>query len=143
MLKDLAPFLLQGALMTVDEFYCHRRRVLRPWERLGHPVDTLVFGLCLLFLYFSDVDKSNLRIYVGLSVFSCLLITKDEWQHGELCTGFENWLHAVLFLLHPVVLGWAGFLWWTGAREFLFLVLVMVFGFFVYQILYWNVWRRD
>jgi len=130
--------------MTVDEFYCHRKRELRRWERIGHPADTLVFGACFAFLYFAKPSESTLGGYAALSIFSCLMISKDEWQHRELCTGFENWLHSLLFILHPVVLIWAGYLWWHDLGVPLIPVaLALTSGFFVYQILYWNVWRRD
>lgn len=141
---ELTPFVVQGLVMTVDEFYCHRRRVLRRWERVGHPIDTLVFALCLAFLVFVAPSSAALWGYAGLSVFSCLMISKDEWQHQELCSGFENWLHALLFILHPVVLIWAGYLWFFGGADWVLRAsLGLTLGFFVYQTLYWNVWRRD
>lgn len=143
---EFLPFALQGLLMGVDEFYCHRHRKLRRWERLGHPLDTLSFLLCLLFLLFIVPSQMALYVYGALSVFSCLLITKDEWQHQELCSGFENWLHAVLFILHPVILIWAGYLWWSGSSHFFFTVGAaagLSAGFLFYQTLFWNVWRRQ
>jgi hypothetical protein len=145
-MKELAPFLLQGLVMTVDEFYCHHRRVLRRWERWGHPIDTLAFAACLAFLLFVPPGDSALWIYGCLSVGSSLLISKDEWQHLELCSGFENWLHAILFIVHPVVLIWAGYLWWSAHPSFalvLPMTLTMTLLFMFYQIIYWNVWRRD
>jgi len=144
--KELAPLLLQGLFMTVDEFYCHRRRPLRKWERIGHPVDTFFFSLCFVFLWFATPSENALWIYGGLAVVSCLLITKDEWQHLELCSGFENWLHAILFILHPVVLIWSGYLWWTGnpAAPFVLAVtLAVTILFFIYQTVYWNFLRHD
>lgn len=143
-MKELAPFLVQGLLMTVDEFYCHRRRLLRRWERIGHPLDTFVFISCFLFLWWAQPSPAHLAIYTFLSAASCLMISKDEWQHAELCSGFENWLHALLFMFHPVVLIWAGYLWWTrDASSVLLGILAMTSLFLLYQILYWNVWRRD
>lgn len=145
-MKEFAPFVFQGFLMGVDEFYCHRRRTLRRWERLGHPLDTISFVLCLLFLLLAAPSALNLAIYAGLCAFSCLFITKDEWQHRELCSGFENWLHAMLFMLHPVVLIWAGYLWWSdpASVEWVLLPALVLSGtFLIYQIVYWNVWRRD
>jgi Na+-transporting NADH:ubiquinone oxidoreductase subunit NqrB len=145
-MKELAPFLLQGLFMTVDEFYCHQRRILRRWERWGHPIDTFMFGLCLAFLLAVPPSEYAFWIYGVLSVVSCVVISKDEWQHVELCSGFENWLHAVLFIIHPVVLIWAGFLWWTShpsVGTVLTMTCTMTFLFMLYQIIYWNVWRHD
>lgn len=145
-MKEFAPFVLQGLVMGVDEFYCHQRRTLNKWERLGHPADTITFMACLAFLIFAEPGSVSLPIYVVLSVISCLFVTKDEWQHRELCNGFENWLHALLFMLHPVVLIWAGYLWWSNDPSSDWVLpsaLALSGGFFFYQLLYWNVWRRD
>lgn len=142
-MKELAPFLFQGLLMTVDEFYCHHRRELRRWERVGHPLDTLGFAVCLGFLWLVPSSQLNLYIYAGLSLFSCFLISKDEWEHRGLCSGFENWLHAMLFMVHPVVLIWAGVLWWKGETVAVAIGLATTVAFFLYQVTYWNWWRRD
>ncbi len=145
-MKELAPFMLQGLFMAVDEFYCHHKRPLKRWERLGHPLDTLSFGACFALLYFVPPSQTALIAFVSLSIFSCLLISKDEWQHQALCSGFENWLHSLLFILHPVVLIWTGYLWWSRDPAVSFVLpftLLMTFFFFLYQSLYWNVWRRD
>ena len=145
-MKEFAPFLLQGLLMGVDELYCHRRRVLNRWERWGHPVDTLVFSSCLAFLYFAEPGRWQLMLFALLGLVSSLMISKDEWQHRELCSGFENWLHSLLFMLHPVLLIWAGYLWWTRqpqAGAVIGASVLLSLAFFLYQLLYWNVWNRD
>lgn len=137
---EILPFALQGVVMGVDEFYCHQRRSLRRWERIGHPLDTCTFLIALGALFVSD----RVWVFTVLAVFSCLFITKDEWEHRELSAAFENWLHAVLFVLHPVVLGWAGYLRFSGSAAFLPAVgtaFALASGFLVYQIVYWNWWR--
>jgi hypothetical protein len=143
-MTELVPFVLQGMVMTVDEFYCHRRRELKKWERWGHPVDTLVFAACFAYLLSVPPSEQSLTAYAALGAFSCLMISKDEWQHRELCSGFENWLHSLLFILHPVVLIWAGSLWWRQSGIWaLPMALAATLIFFIYQTVYWNVWRRD
>ena len=143
----LVPFALQGVLLMIDEFGCHHRRHLGRWERLGHPIDTLAFAAALAFLMFTAPSDRALYVYGALSVLSCLIVTKDEWEHGLHCAGFENWLHACLFMLHPTLLIWAGYLWWAHDPRFDLVVggataLASVFA--VYQIVYWNFWRsRD
>ncbi|MGZ3723914.1 MAG: hypothetical protein ACXVA9_13315, partial [Bdellovibrionales bacterium] len=72
------PFLLQGFLMTVDEVFCHRRRELRRWERLGHPLDTLFYLSCLLWILIIPPSEAALIFYSILAVGSSLFITKDE-----------------------------------------------------------------
>jgi len=111
----LLPFALQGVAMGVDEFRFHRKRTVPRWEWLGHGVDTALFLVCLACPLLLAPVASNLRLCAALAVLSCLVITKDEFIHQRLCSGGEHWLHALLFLLHPVVLGATGWLWLAGA----------------------------
>ena len=107
----LLPFALQGLAMSVDEFGFHRKRPVPRWEWLGHMLDTLVFLGCLSCPLLLAPTPAHLKLYAALAAGSCLLITKDEVIHRRLCSGGEQWLHAVLFILHPVVLMAAACLW--------------------------------
>lgn len=147
-MTEALPFAFQGLVVAIDEFCCHRRRRLGRWERIGHPVDTQALILCMGWLLYAEAgSRPALAVYAGLAAVSCLIVTKDEWEHSARgCTGFENWLHALLYLLHPVVLIWAGYLWWSRAKAFHPTVAVFAAAcslFLVYQILYWNVLRHD
>ena len=98
-----------------------------------------------------------MSVYAGLSVFSCLFVTKDEPTHSKYCSSGEHWLHAVLFILHPLVLLSAGLLWlawlkqplsfihYTGfEREFLVANTLLILAFGLYQLIYWNfIWSSD
>jgi 2-polyprenyl-6-hydroxyphenyl methylase/3-demethylubiquinone-9 3-methyltransferase len=141
------PFTLQGLAMAVDEFGFHRRRAVPRWEWLGHMLDTLVFLGCLVCPLLLPPEPAHVRLYAALAAGSCLLITKDEWVHQRLCSGFEQWLHAVLFILHPVVLMATALLWLSGsgalgelglpppvlARSLLLLQGLLVAGFLALQ----------
>lgn len=150
------PFGLQMICMAFDEFHFHRRRDLPRWERIGHPLDTLTVLVCLLWLVLVPPSPATISIYVTLAVFSCLFVTKDEGVHLKLCGEAEQRLHALLFTLHPLVLLGAGMLWpgslgfgcgeWIRCsgeeRRFLIGVCVAVFGFGLFQFVYWNLpWR--
>jgi hypothetical protein len=133
------PFVLQGLLMVVDEFIYHRGRGLSRWEVIGHPLDTITVAVALGFLVVAPRTLPSLLAFTGLAAFSCLFVTKDEFVHQECCPPGEHWLHAVLFILHPVVFFAAGFLWWSGEPLFplrLQTGLVALFG--IYQLLYWR-----
>ncbi len=130
---------LQILLMIADEFIFHWRRNLPKWERLGHPVDTLSFLFPFLILGFAPQTQSWKIAYIALSVLSCLIITKDEWVHSEVSPASEQWLHANLFVLHPVVLISAFFLWQDQSLQLLFQAMSMgIFIFMLYQFLFWN-----
>jgi hypothetical protein len=144
MLKWLAlPLLLQALAMLVDELHFHRQRGLPRWERIGHPLDTLsVLGCYGVALCWAPGDES-LTAYALLATLSCLLVTKDEWLHAARCKPAEQWLHAVLFVLHPIVLGAGALLWVRHERVLLGSAASLTAGFGAYQLLYWNVpWTR-
>lgn len=138
------PFLLQGVAFLFDEFYFHYRRNLPLWERIGHPLDTLSVLVCYLWILMHEYNDFNLRVYIGLAVFSSVLVTKDEFVHSQQCEPSENWLHSVLFILHPVTFLSAGIMWIHGVdQSFLIGQSVLVGLFTVYQILYWSpLWKK-
>lgn len=142
------PFILQAIAILIDEFYFHHERGLPKWERIGHPIDTLSLWLCFALILWLPYNTQNLAIYIGCAIFSCFLVTKDEFIHKEHCPGAENWLHAVLFILHPIVLIIAGIIWpfltelpWI--HLFLQLQTGVIFLYFCYQLIYWNfIWKK-
>src|SRR4051812_36418196 len=107
------PFLLQGGLMLIDEGF-HMRRGLPAWERWGHPLDTFLAAACFALALLAPTPRFGIGFYSAAAAIACLSVTKDEWVHARHCSGTEAWLHACLFLLHPVVLALAGF-WAFGA----------------------------
>lgn len=141
----LAVFLLvfQASVMLVDELHFHRRRGLPRWERIGHPLDTGTVLACYATAIVLPWNAQSLAVYVGLAAFSCLFVTKDEFVHARACSPAEHWLHAVLFVLHPLVLAGAALLWREGARSILLVQAALTLAFALYQLIYWNVaWQR-
>ena len=102
------PFLAQAALMLADEAF-HIRRGLGAWERWGHPLDTFSVLACYLLAAVLPATSQSLALYAAAAGFSCACVTKDEWIHARDCSGPECWLHACLFILHPLLLAVAGF----------------------------------
>ena len=157
----LIPFFLQSIAILFDEMYFHWKRGLPKWERIGHPLDTLGQLICVGTLLFIPYHEYSIKIFIGLSVLSCLLITKDEFIHKEEAPWEENWLHAVLFILHPLALLTAltiylrihdpevlpqaivHFLNDTKTLQILlygYFYSIMLF--FIYQAVYWNfIWK--
>ncbi|MFZ0565861.1 MAG: hypothetical protein WAM28_06730 [Chlamydiales bacterium] len=139
------PFLTQAAVIFFDEFYFHIRRGLPRWERIGHPLDTLSLIICIVAVLVFPFSRITLILFLILAVISCLFVTKDEFVHKEHCPASEQWLHALLFLNHPVVLFSMGWMWFQGERyrPFLIMQLAVISLFCVYQIIYWNVvWKE-
>jgi hypothetical protein len=149
----LIPLIVQGAAMGFDELYFHRKRGLGLWERIGHPLDTLTVVACFGWVLLVTPTRTAVASYVALAAMSCLIITKDEWVHARRCSPGEHWVHALLFLVHPVTLASAGMLWpalharpallpWATADRSLFFVVggqfVLTAAFCIYQVAYWN-----
>jgi hypothetical protein len=156
----LIPFALQALCIGFDEIHFHHKRGLPRWERLGHPLDTLTLLICFATALYLPYSPENLKIYIAFSLFSCLMVTKDEWIHTKHACGSENWLHALLFLLHPITLTITGLIWPiaqgmpqefipTSFYEpdifsfFLYTQMVFVSIFLLYQVVYWNLlWEQ-
>jgi hypothetical protein len=140
----ITAVLLQGLAILFDEFYFHHRRGLPKWERIGHPLDSLTVLVCFAFLIFFEPSEFNLWMYAGLAVFSCVFVTKDEAVHLKHCTAAENWLHSILFILHPLVFIAAGMLWYSQSANSLLVIQTFVLvAFLIYQIGYWNFYAKQ
>jgi len=156
----LIPFALQMLVIALDEGVFHIRRGLPKWERIGHPLDTLTVLACMLYVLWVPFRTETVLGYIALAVFSTLFVTKDEFVHSTHCPASEQWLHAVLFTLHPITLTVAGFAWpvvqgvpmtswvtlWLDApdplRRFLVIQAISMTLFLIYQIVFWNwIWK--
>lgn len=157
----LIPFIVQMFAIGFDEYYFHIRRGLPLWERIGHPIDTLTVIACLLFVLNTPYSPFALKWYIALVVFSCLMVTKDEWVHKHHCPASEQWLHAMLFINHPILLTCVGLIWaaisghasptWIQEllshsqplKTMLWMQTFFTGLFFVYQVIYWNfIWKE-
>lgn len=130
--------LLQATLMAIDELLFHRRRGLPRWERIGHPIDTASVLACFAMTLFLQPTRGALIGYALLAALSCVLVTKDEFVHARRCEPAEHWLHAMLFVLHPLLLLAGAVLWLDGARWILLAQTLATLAFGVYQAVYWN-----
>lgn len=136
-------WVIQGLCMFVDEFYFHHKRGLGRWESIGHPVDTFFFLLpFIVCLNFAPAEVSE-NIFIASSIISTLIITKDEWIHTEQSSPSENWLHSLLFILHPLSLGVLYFYWQNDEKFLIIFQTGIISLFFIYQVVYWNILKKD
>lgn len=140
----LLIFIAQGLVLGADEIVFHRVRGLPAWERRGHPIDTFSVLMCLAIALTLPARQPWIGWYWGMAIASCLCVTKDEWVHSRFCTPGEQWLHTLLFLLHPALLGGVYLLWKSGEGSFLLKIEFLLCGLFMlYQIFYWNFLRSE
>jgi hypothetical protein len=137
------PFVFQGILMGIDE-RLHMKRGLGLWERLGHPLDTLTVFVPISYIAMNDYSQEGLILYISLALFSSLFITKDEFIHSLQCPPFENWLHSLLFVTHPLIFLSSGVLWkYHPSDIFLSFQPLFIGAFMLYQILKWSIpWKK-
>jgi hypothetical protein len=141
----LFPFILQSLVIGIDEYYFHLKRGLPRWERIGHPIDTLSVLICFGFVLLVPYSAAMLKVFIALAILSCLLVTKDEFVHKHHCPASEQWLHALLFLNHPIMLGCMGIIWarWNSLLPLLWVPSALTLLFFLYQVVYWNfIWEE-
>ena len=141
----LLPALLQMVAMFFDELVFHRKRGLPQWERLGHPLDTLTAIAAYAWLVVMPPSSPHgISVYIALCAFSCLFITKDEFVHARVCEPTETWLHAVLFVLHPIVFLAFGVIWYFGLAPWVVKVeLWLTLGLLFHQLVYWSPFARQ
>lgn len=153
------PFIIQGVAIAFDEVHFHLKRGLPRWERIGHPLDTLSVLISLLFVLLVPFSPFFAKVFVGLALFSCLMVTKDEFIHKHHCPPLEHWVHSLLFLNHPLMLASAGLMWaavgdgpsWLLTYishasffvPFLWVQAALAALFCLYQVIYWNfIWTE-
>ena len=129
---------LQALVMLVDEARFHRRRGLPRWERIGHPIDTASVLACCIVTVACEPTTTWLTAYTVLAIASCILVTKDEFVHSRECEPAEHWLHALLFVLHPLLLIGLCILWLDHESTALLAQTLATALFGLYQALYWN-----
>ncbi len=134
------PVTVQGVLMIIDEFYFHRKRGLPNWEVWGHPLDNISVIICLsICIVWPDISW---KYYLFPAIVSCLCVTKDEWVHAKHCTPVENWIHSLLFVVHPIVL-WSFYKLAAEHLTFLFYLLLVFLAFLIYQIVFWGLVKKS
>jgi hypothetical protein len=136
------PFFCVTVLMGIDEVF-HNKRGLGLWESFGHPLDSFTVFVPMSYIAMNDYTEKGKVIFTILAIFSCIFITKDEWVHTKECSAMENWLHSVLFILHPLVFLCSGMLWrFYPDDEFLPYQAIAVGVFMLYQIFRWSLkWK--
>jgi hypothetical protein len=141
----IIPFIIQSVVIGIDEYVFHLKRGLPKWERLGHPLDTLTVVICLMFALCMPYSAAALKWYIGLAILSCIMVTKDEFIHKHHCPASEQWLHAFLFLNHPILLTCIALIWRSPTPFLHYFLMTQTFFavlFFLYQAIYWNlIWK--
>lgn len=132
------PFCLVSLLMGYDEIL-HQRRGLGAWEKLGHPIDTLTVFVPLSYIALNEYTYHRLVVFIILAAFSCLIITKDEFIHSRECEAIENWIHSMLFILHPIIFATSALIWkYHPEDHFLTFQAIAVGVFMIYQVIRWS-----
>src|SRR5688500_10107994 len=90
--------------MGWNELYFHRKRVLEKWEKTRKALVTFSLTLCLAITLFVPYEEEWKWLFFAAAGFSILVTIKDEFRKQKTDRGREEGTHAVLFMLHPLVL---------------------------------------
>ena len=153
-------FAIYFGLYAADELVFHRKRGLHPTARWGHPTDLLLLAACAaytLIVPYGDLTKIPFGI---LALFALISPLKDERLHAGKTDGSEQLVHAIRYMLQPLVIIMLGGLWpfLLGVNFMVGMMLPFdpeslrpVFGGFafacvalaIFQFTYWMVLRKD
>lgn len=136
--------ILHGILFRVDEYMFHRKRGLQKRELTNSLIDGLIFLITLAVAMFSKHSYWSDKIYIALSIVSCLSIVKNEFFYENLKKG-ERFVHALLYVFHTTIL-YAFYISWRinyfDSHYYIWLtqLLYMILGFqtLAYSLIYWN-----
>lgn len=136
--------ILHGILFRIDEFKFHRKRGVQKVELINALFDGFLFLSSLAIALFADFSYWWEKLYIALSIVSCLSIAKNEFFYKGLEFG-ERFTHSLLYVLHPVILfayydGWKVNYFNKHYYVWLVQLLYVFLGFqaIAYQIIYWN-----
>ena len=98
------------SLHALDERLCHGGRGLSRVERAGRVADLLLWLALHGLVIFAVFTPARGALYAGLATGALLFMTRDEWR-GRTCPPREAGLHALQYLLSPVLLLTLGAMW--------------------------------
>lgn len=140
----LSMMVIQVILFNVDEYYFHRKRGLVKQEVISAIVDGALYLIPLLIAIFLPFNSLWQKLYIGFAMISCLSIAKNECFYPSL-TAPERVVHALLYILHPVMLytfyiSWEQNYFTTMINFWMIQIIYMALGAktLTYQIIYWN-----
>lgn len=141
--------ILHVALLNVDEYYFHRKRQLCRLEVYSLLIDGALYLIPLGIAIFAPISDSWKLLYIAFATLSCLSVAKNEWFYHHI-EKKERTLHALLYLLHPILL-YSFYLSWVenyfvhNLNFWIIQICYLGFGFktLSYQIIYWNYVRTD
>ncbi|MCO4794186.1 MAG: hypothetical protein KC493_10755 [Bacteriovoracaceae bacterium] len=141
--------IIHGLLFRIDEFKFHKKRGLKKVELINALFDGALFIGALIIPLFTTYSYWWEKLYIAMCICSCLSIIKNEFFYKGLEIG-ERVTHALLYVLHPVILfayydGWKvnyfdnHYYVWMIQLLYVFLGVQAI----TYQIIYWNYIHDD
>lgn len=94
---------LHGTLFMIDEHFFHKKRGLVKGELLSSIIDGILFLTPITLTVFTRHSFELEKIYIVLSVLSCISISKNEFFYRGI-EQKERLIHSALYVLHPILL---------------------------------------
>lgn len=143
--------LLHGILFTFDEYIVHKKRSLSQKEVNSGLIDGVLFLSTVALTLFTKFSSLLEIIYISLGFLSCVAIIKHEMFLPPDITKRERVIHAVLYILHPLILyafyvSWKSDFFNTNLTYWMMQLGYFALGFkaITYHVIYWNyVYERN
>ncbi len=132
-----------------DEYVLNKRRDLSQGEINSALIDGIIYLSTVAFTIFTTYSDVLGSLYVFLASCSCISIIKNEYFYPNNLPKIERIIHAILYILHPLIL-YAFYLSWkenffqTNMTYWMLQLGYMALGFkaMSYHVIYWNFIHR-
>ena len=143
--------LFHAVLYFLDEHIFHRERGLSTNEIKSGVFDGILFVITVGLTIFTTYSESLSYLYITLATLSCLSIIKHEYFYPEVLSKKERLTHALLYIVHPLIL-YAFYLSWQSNlfdQNLLYWMLQLAYFALAFKsasfyIIYWNyIYEKD
>lgn len=136
---------LHALVFFYDEYILHKKRVLSQKEVNSGLIDGLLFLSTVAMTLFTTYTKQLGYLYIALGFLSCLAILKHELFLPSDISPKERLVHAILYVLHPLILyafytSWKMNFFATNLTYWMLQLGYFALGFkaISYHVIYWN-----
>ncbi len=140
---------LHACLFGYDEYFLKRKRELSQAEINSGILDGILFLFVVSLTIFTTFSESLGYIYIGFSGLSCISIVKNEFFYPKDIERVERIVHALLYVLHPLILycfyaSWKMGFFVSDMTYWMLQLCYLILGVktVTYHIVYWNYIHR-
>lgn len=97
-------------LHLIDELVFHKKRAILRLDRLSQLLNVVFLWILTFIAYQVTYSDGLSTFFLAMAVASLILVARQEWTEHVFDLP-ERGLHSVVYMMHPVVIGVLGILW--------------------------------